>query len=63
MLARPSKFPDYLAQGETPEQVQENLRDLYKVPVSGVVEAMQPVPRHREVNEFLAKHTLETIAS
>ena len=86
------EFPDYLTQGETLEELQENLRDLYGdltaeisrgfvawssspsdemdrfdpqarrswlelVRRGGDHDWYRPVPRHREVNEFLAKHT------
>ena len=33
--------------------------DWYRNPKTGV---SQPVPRHREINEFLAKHILKKIA-
>ena len=31
------EFPDYLTQGETLEELQENLRDLYRDLVSGEI--------------------------
>jgi len=34
--------------------------DWYHNPKTG---ASQPVPRHREINEFLAKHILKYLAS
>jgi mRNA interferase HicA len=34
--------------------------DWYSNPKTG---ASQPVPRHREINEFLAKHILKYLAS
>ena len=34
--------------------------DWYRNPQTGV---SQPVPRHREINEFLAKHILKKLAS
>ncbi len=34
--------------------------DWYSNPKTG---ASQPVPRHREINEFLAKHILKFLAS
>ncbi|MBL8232719.1 MAG: type II toxin-antitoxin system HicA family toxin [Bryobacterales bacterium] len=34
--------------------------DWYNNPGTGV---SQPVPRHREINEFLAKHILKKLAS
>jgi mRNA interferase HicA len=33
--------------------------DWYRNPKTGV---SQPVPRHREINEFLAKHILQKLA-
>jgi mRNA interferase HicA len=33
--------------------------DWYRNPKTGV---SQPVPRHREINEFLAKHILKKLA-
>jgi len=33
--------------------------DWYRNPKTG---ALQPVPRHREINEFLAKHILKKLA-
>ena len=58
------EFPDYWTQGETLEELQENLRDLYneltggKIPKTGVC---QPVPRHREIKEPLAKHIIKML--
>jgi mRNA interferase HicA len=34
--------------------------DWYQNPKTG---ALQPVPRHREINDFLAKHILKKLAS
>lgn len=34
--------------------------DWYRNPKNGVA---QPVPRHREINEFLAKHILKKLAT
>lgn len=34
--------------------------DWYRNPKTGV---SQPVPRHREINEFLSKHILKKLAS
>jgi mRNA interferase HicA len=34
--------------------------DWYRNPKTGV---SQPLPRHREINEFLAKHILKKLAS
>lgn len=34
--------------------------DWYRNPKTG---AVQPVPRHREINEFLAKHILKKLAN
>ncbi len=34
--------------------------DWYRNPKTGV---SQPVPRHREINEFLAKHILKKLAN
>ena len=40
------EFPDYLAQGETLEELQENLRDLFKDIASGAI------PNVRQVGEL-----------
>jgi predicted RNase H-like HicB family nuclease len=37
------EFPDYLTQRESIEQLQENLRDLYKDLVSGEISVVQRV--------------------
>ncbi len=37
------EFPDYLTQGETPEQLQENLRDPYKDLVNGEISGIRRV--------------------
>ena len=34
-LGHLEEFPDYLTQGETPEQLQENLRDIFEELTSG----------------------------
>jgi len=34
--------------------------DWYRNPATGI---SQPVPRHREINEFLAKHILRKLSS
>lgn len=36
-------FPDYLTQGETLEELQENLRDLYKDLTSGEIPGIRRV--------------------
>jgi hypothetical protein len=40
------EFPDYLTQGETPEELAENLRDLYRDLTSG------DIPGIRKVSEL-----------
>ena len=42
-LAHLEEFPDYLTQGESLEQLQENLRDLYKDLVSGEISGIRRV--------------------
>jgi predicted RNase H-like HicB family nuclease len=37
------EFPDYVTQGETPEELQENLRDLYKDLTSGEIPGIRRV--------------------
>jgi hypothetical protein len=37
------EFPDYMTQGETLEQLQENLRDLYKDLASGQIPGIRRV--------------------
>jgi hypothetical protein len=37
------EFPDYLTQGETVEELQENLRDLYRDPTSGEIQGIRRV--------------------
>ena len=43
------EFPDYLTQGESIEELQENLRDLYKDLTSG------EIPGIRKVSELTIK--------
>jgi predicted RNase H-like HicB family nuclease len=37
------EFPDYLTQGETVEELQENLRDLYRDLTSGEIQGIRRV--------------------
>ncbi len=37
------EFPDYLTQGESLEQLQENLRDLYKDLTSGDISGVRRI--------------------
>jgi len=37
------QFPDYLTQGETEEELRENLRDLYKDLTSGTIPGIRRV--------------------
>jgi hypothetical protein len=37
------EFPDYLTQGQTLEELQENLRDLYKDLTSGAIPGIRRV--------------------
>jgi hypothetical protein len=37
------EFPDYLTQGETPGELQENLRDLYRDLMSGEIPGIRRV--------------------
>ena len=37
------EFPDYLTQGQTLEELQENLRDLYKDLTSGEIQGIRRV--------------------
>jgi hypothetical protein len=42
-LGRFEEFPDYLTQGETLEELQENLRDLYRDLTSGEIPGVHRV--------------------
>ena len=37
------EFPDYLTQGETPAELEENLRDLYRDLTSGEIPGIRRV--------------------
>ena len=37
------EFPDYMTQGETPEELQENLRDVYEELTSGRIPGVRRV--------------------
>ncbi len=37
------KYPDYMTQGETPEELQENLKDIYKELESGNIPCVRKV--------------------
>ena len=39
------EFPDYMTQGQTLEELQSNLRDLYKDLTSGVIPGVRRVDR------------------
>jgi len=56
------EFPDYWTQGETLEELKENLRDLWRDLASenipnvrrvSELEVSQPIPRHNKINEML----------
>lgn len=56
------EFPDYWTQGETLEELKENLRDLWRDLASenipnvrrvSELEVSQPIPRHNEINDML----------
>jgi len=56
------EFPDYWTQGETLEELKENLRDLWQDLASenipnvrrvSELEVSQHIPRHNEINEML----------
>jgi predicted RNase H-like HicB family nuclease len=64
------EFPDYWTQGETLEELKENLRDLWRDLASenipnvrrvSELEVSQPIPRHNEINEMLAKHIIKML--
>jgi predicted RNase H-like HicB family nuclease len=50
-------FPDYLTQGETLAELQENLRDLYLDLTSN------EIPGIRRAAQVLAKHILKKLAN
>ncbi len=37
------EFPDYMTQGETPEELQENLRDIYEELTSGRIPGVRRI--------------------
>ena len=37
------EFPDYMSQGETPEELQENLKDIYQELTSGNIPGVRKV--------------------
>ena len=37
------EYPDYMTQGETPEELQENLKDIYKELESGNIPCVRKV--------------------
>lgn len=39
------EFPDYMTQGESPEELEENLRDLYSDLVSGEIPGIRRVAK------------------
>ncbi len=56
-------FPDYWTQGKTEDDLREHLadrhggkHDWYQNPRTHI---SQPVPRHREIREALAKHIIK----
>lgn len=64
------EFPDYWTQGETLEELKENLRDLWRDLASenipnvrrvSELEVSQPIPRHNEISEMLAKHIIKKL--
>lgn len=37
------EFPDYMSQGESPEELQENLKDIYQELTSGNIPSVRKV--------------------
>jgi len=52
------EYPDYMTQGENIEELQDNLKDIYKELTSGAI----PLLLHREINENLAKHIIKMLS-
>ncbi len=60
------EFPDYMTQGVTLEELQLNLKDIYQDLTGGSIpftKACQPVPRHQEINEILAKNIVKKLGN
>ena len=53
------EYPDYMTQGLSLPELKKNLKDLY----NPQTKMAQPVPRHNEINENLAKHILKKMGS
>jgi len=52
------EYPEYMTQGSTLEDLKEHLADLYQNPIT---KACQPVPRHSEINENLARSIIKKL--
>jgi len=37
------QYPDYMTQGETPEELKENLRDIFKELTSGAIPSVRKI--------------------
>ena len=42
-LGYSEEYPDYMTQGETPEELQENLKDIYKELANGNIPCVRKV--------------------
>ncbi|MBN1902421.1 type II toxin-antitoxin system HicB family antitoxin [Candidatus Sumerlaeota bacterium] len=51
------EFPEYHTQGESLDELKENLKDIYEELTSG------SIPRHVEIGESLARHILKMLSS
>lgn len=49
------EYPDYMTQGKTPEELEENLRDIFKELSSGNILCVRKVPEPEYLNLFPAR--------
>lgn len=49
------EYPDYMTQGKTLEELEENLRDIFKELSSGNIPCVRKVPEPEYLNLFPAK--------
>jgi predicted RNase H-like HicB family nuclease len=57
------EYPDYMSQGESLDELKENLKDIYHDWYQNPnTKISQPIPRHREINENLSKHIIKLLS-
>jgi predicted RNase H-like HicB family nuclease len=55
------EYPDYRSQGTTLDELKENLKDRHDWYQNPNTKISQPIPRHSEITDSLAKHIIKIL--